>query len=193
MADLNKDAVRVANDGRVFWAPVDSEAELPTTWEANADWGAEWASLGLFNEDGVEHSLEDDTEDLLTWQRGAVRVTTTNRELTLTLVAMESSVRVLEMFYDTTITSTGTSASIVIPHATPRSQYKFGFEWYDKLGDSTWRLYIPVGSVGEVESPTFNKQGAVTWGMTIRAMTSDEDYLARWDTNDPQVLAQLGS
>lgn len=190
MADFNRDAVRVAQTGRIFYAPAsDAGAILPATWDANTVWPAPWKSLGLFNEDGVTHEMSDDTEEIVSWQKDLVRIVTTARELTLQVVGLESSVAVIEMFYDSTFELDGTTARLAIPHATPRSEYKFGFEWQDN--GSPWRLLLPVASVSEVESPEFNKSGAVTWGMTLRALASDSDYLAEWSTNDPRIVAEL--
>lgn len=195
MADFDPTQVRVAQTGRLFYADPADNPVLPTAWTSGTAWASPWKSLGLFNEDAVEHTFSDETEEITSWQRGLVRIVVTGRELTLGLSALETSVPVLEMFYGaafaggTGTTGSYTSATLAIPHAAARKPVTLGFEWEDSENGAVWRLEVPRATVAETENPTFTNGGALQWGMTLRALGSDSAFLARWTTNDADVLA----
>lgn len=197
MADFDPNKVRVAQTGRLFYQDAATSPTLPTAWTSGAAYASPWKSLGIFNEDGVEHAFSDDTEDVTSWQRGIVRTIVTGRELTLALSALETSVPVLEMFYGAAFTAVGgstpTAGRLEIPHAANRKALSLAFEWEDSSTAAIWRLLIPRAQVAEVENPTMNAQGALEWGMTLKALGSDAAYLAAWTTNDPGVLAALAA
>lgn len=195
MADLNSDRVRVAQTGRLFYSDPAAAAALPATWVAGGAWPAAWKSLGLFDEDAVEHSFSDDTDEITSWQRGVVRIIVKGRELTLKLSALETSVEVLEMFYGATfaLQPGNTSAKLSISASAARKPVTLGFEWEDSSSGALWRLYVPRATVSDSDSPKFAGGDAVKWGVTLRALGSDAPSLAEWTTNDPQVLTSLGA
>jgi hypothetical protein len=196
MADFTPQNVRVAQGGRLQFADPADNPTVPALWSPTTSWGTPWRSLGLFNEDAVEHTFSDETEEIVSWQRGVVRIVVTGRELTLALSALETSADVLEMFYGAAFVGVGSAGSYTagrmeISHNAVRKPVTLGFEWYDGSNGATWRLEVPNATVAETENPTFTNSGAVEWGMTLRALGTEADYLAAWTTNDPGVLAAL--
>ncbi|MEU7177030.1 MULTISPECIES: hypothetical protein [Streptomyces] len=183
---FNTDLVRVAVTGTIYQAPPGTA--IPATGVA-IDL-KKWAPLGTFNDDGVEHGFEEDTEEVKSWQRGTVRVIVTGRTLTLKLSALESSPAVLEAFYGAVSVVDAESRSVLIaikPNvARPKSAYLF--EWTDG-DDRIWRLHIPSGQVSEVESPKFSSGEAVMWGMTLQALGGAEN-LAEWQITDPEFFQE---
>ncbi|UJB43602.1 phage tail tube protein [Streptomyces sp. A1-5] len=181
---FNTDLVRVAVKGTIYMA--DNGTEIPV---AGSKPGSTWTPLGTFNDDGVEHGFEEDTEEVKSWQRGVVRVIVTGRTLTLKLSALESSPPVLEAFYGTppAIDTATKTVSFYIKPNVARPKAAFLFEWTD--GDKAWRMHIPTAQVSEVESPKFSGADAVIWGMTIQALGGGEN-LAQWQIADTDFYAE---
>ncbi len=187
--------IRVANTGQIVAAgstiPVLTPSQSTLTTFASP-----WVNLGSFNEDGVEHEMSEDTEEIRTWQEGLVRIIVKGRTLTLKTGVLNSSRAVIEQYYGGTFVLTGTSpnqvAKLDISNTQARPSGKFVFEWLDGATGSIWRMVFPNGQVGEVESPKFNAQGAVEWGMTITSLGgSAASVIGYWETNDEDVLLAL--
>ncbi|GIG61122.1 hypothetical protein Lfu02_54940 [Longispora fulva] len=188
--------IRVATTGRMYLA-TSSAAKFPITLlDEFTAWGPDWTKLGEFDTDAIEYGFSDDIEELRSWQNGVVRIIVKGRELTLKANALESSRQVVEAFHGGSFgpwkpegtTVPGVSA-LTIGTTTARPVYKIGFEWFD--GDPaarhTWRLQLETVQVSQVESPKFNGENAVKWGMTLKALGKG-GVLAQWITNDPAVV-----
>jgi hypothetical protein len=183
---FDTDLVRVAVTGTIYLA--DQNTVIPSPGTAA---GAMWKALGTFTDDGVEHGFSEDTQEVKSWQRGTVRVIVKGRTLTLKLSALESSPAVLTAFYGSTpvIDTVKKSVTYDIKPSVARPKNAFLFEWAD--GANTWRLYIPVGQVSEVDSPKFNGGDAVMWGMTLQALGAG-DALAQWQITDSEFYTDAG-
>lgn len=195
MVDLDPDAIRVANTGQIVTGGVTIPALTPDQTTLTT-FAAPWVGLGLFTEDGVEHEFSEDVEKLVTWQSGVVKYIVKGRELMLKIAAVESSPAVLEAYYGAPFVEVGEVGDEVgrlsITNTQPRPVAKWVYEWQDQDTGAIWRLVFERGQIGEVESPTFNSQGAVMWGMTATALGgASGSVMAYWETNDPTILASL--
>ncbi|WP_043471150.1 hypothetical protein [Kitasatospora sp. MBT66] len=179
---------RVATGGALYKAPLGTP--LPAAG-VTTDL-TKWTSLGTFTDDGVSHEFSEDTDEITSWQNGVVRTLVKGRKLTLKVSALESSKAVLETFYGSALTAGGDSKSGVldIKATVSRPRETYLFEWQDAVGQM-WRLYIPVGQVSDVESPSFKNTEAVTWGFTLSAL-GNAGSLAQWQITDAPVLTAAG-
>ncbi len=193
------DDIRIANTGQVVYAATGTTVPALTPAQNElTEFGVGFSSLGLFDPDAVEHEMDEDTEEITTWQAGVVKIIVKGRKLTLKVPAMQSSIAVVEEFYGASFVLVGTEpnqvARMPIRNTQARLTRLYIFEWIDAATEAIWRLQFDRGQVGEVESPTFNAQGAVKWGMTLQALgtgLSADSELASWTTNDLSILAAL--
>lgn len=140
----------------------------------------------------MSHEFKEDTDQITSWQNGVVRTLVKGRKLTLKVSALESSRAVLETFYGSTLAA-GTDAKsgvLDIKATVSRPRESYLFEWQDAVSQ-VWRLYIPVGQVSDVDSPSFKNSEAVTWGFTLSALGS-AGSLAQWQIADAPVLTAAG-
>ncbi|MFD3956578.1 MULTISPECIES: phage tail tube protein [Streptomyces] len=208
-ANFDSDLVKVATTGVMYVAKkadgvIAPKAEINTTTGAielvaagayakEGSAADKWSTLGLFNDDGVEHEFSEDTEDVKSWQSGTVRTIITGRDLTLKFGALESSPRVLEAFYGLEPGSVkiedGGKASFKIAANAKREPFAAFFVIRD--GDMLWTMHMPNAQVSEVESPKFSSGQAITWGMTVKALGDANGNLATWDITDPSLNGAL--
>ncbi|MGV9263155.1 phage tail tube protein [Kitasatospora sp. NPDC003701] len=188
--DLTKDTLRVATTGTLYIAPP--MTPMPNLTGAQFADPAGWTTLGLFSEDGVEHSFSEDTEDIKSWQAGVVRTLVTGRDLTLKFSALESRPAVLESFYGlapgSIKSADGKSVRFEIKAAEKRKPFAALFVLHD--GESMWALHMDKAQVSEVESPKFTNSEAISWGMTAKALGVDANTpLGTWEIHDADIAA----
>lgn len=195
---FNADAIRVPNVGQYVTGGVTVPTLTPSQ-SALTDFPAPWVSLGVFDENGVEHNLEEETKEIKTWQLGLIKVIVIGRKLGIKVPAMESSKPVIERYYGGEFVLTGAPGSEVarldIENTAPRPVEKGCFEWLDSATGSIWRLVLDRAQVGEVENPAFNAQGALVWGMSVMGLgggtSGAAGVIGYWETNDADIIAAL--
>lgn len=196
---FNADAIRVANNGQFVVGGTTVPALTPSQTELT-EFAAPWVSLGVFAEDGVDHSMEETKQEIMTWQLGRIKTIITGRKLGVKVPAMESSKAVIERYYGGEFVLTGVApnqvARLDIENTAPRPVEKGVFEWLDSATSAVWRLVLDRTQVGEVENPTFNAQGALMWTMTVDGLgggtSGAAGVIGYWETNDVDILAALG-
>lgn len=197
---FNADAIRVANNGQFVVGGTTIPALTPSQ-NTLTTFASPWVSLGVFNEDGVEHAMDEAKKEITTWQLGLIRTIVTGRKLSVKVGAMESSAPVIERYYGGEFVLTGTVpnqvARLDIENTAPRPIEKGCFEWLDSATGAVWRLVLDRAQVGEVENPTFNAQGALEWKMSVDGLgggtSGAAGVIGYWETNDPDILAALGA
>jgi hypothetical protein len=201
--EFDNAAVRVASTGQVFYLEDDlgtiyptvkAQLETPTT-TIDSITGTPFNQLGLLSEDAVEHEFADETEDILSWQKGIVRTLITSRTASFTLAALETNRAALELFYGAIMSIPAAGIGrIGVQSNVARKKMITVLEFQDgTLADGTtpkiYRLIMPSSQVTELESPAFTSASAVTWGVTIAALGSSHDLLTLI-TNDPVVVGE---
>lgn len=195
---FDADAIRVANTGQ-FVVGGSTIPALTPSQSVLTEFPDPWESLGLFDEEGAEHSMEEDKQEIKTWQLGLIRTIIKGRKLSVKIGAMESSVPVLERYYGGSFVLTGTIpnqvARLDIENTAPRPIEKGVFEWLDSATGSVWRLVLDRAQVGDVENPAFNAAGALMWTMSVDGLgggtSGAAGVIGYWETNDPDILAAL--
>ena len=130
-----------------------------------------FADLGGISEDGVTLSLPDngDATPIKIWQNGATvrTVRTTSDDLpTLTFVMVETSLAVIETYFDVTVTQTSTEGSFAYV-VQNRAAKSYVLDVID--GAELLRQYLPRGIVASVQEIKLTNTDAIGYGVTLEA------------------------
>ncbi|MCZ0973164.1 hypothetical protein O1L55_20720 [Streptomyces albulus] len=193
--NFNSDAVRVAVTGSVYFSDKDYADVKEKAEDCTIDLGADpdFTHLGILTEDALEHEFKDDTEDVGSWQASTVRTIIKSRTASVKLASLETTRQALDLFYGTTtdnVTTKDKNTIFSVQASVARPRFVAVFEFQDgvtKSGDPiVYRIVLPVGQVSEVESPKFTSGDAISWGVTINALSSSEG-LMKVVTTDPNA------
>jgi hypothetical protein len=152
-----------------------------------------WLNLGYTDMDALTESLEVTTEILRASQRPAgVRTLTTEVNWSWAFKAMESSKKVLELFYmgAASVTTSGITKTS-IPGSPGEVVYAMVLEEID--GDVSTRFVLPKVSIGERGEVPHRGTEGVVYEMTANVMATTLDDLGYRYSDDPQLAASPAS
>jgi len=160
---LTATEVRVASDGHIYVAPVDTASPVDV---ATAP-AVAWNELGYASEDGVTLSPGLDTDDINAWQSAVpVRRIVTGSTLEIGFTLLQSNATTLAMYFNATVASD----TLTIPVAPTPLEKALLIEWID--GASKYRLYVPRAQLAETGEVNLNRGDAVGFEMTFTALPS---------------------
>jgi hypothetical protein len=156
-------AVKVGVTGSVYVGATSASA--PTSSVATL---TGFTELGYVSPDGVEEAIETSTSQIRAWQNGdLVREVITESTATFKFTLMETTKAVIELYYGTTASGTGTSAKVDVNPSASGGRKSFVINVVD--GASVIRTYIASGEVTAVEPLTAANGDVLGYGMTITA------------------------
>lgn len=184
----NDELVRV---GALTWIYV---APLGTALPEDLDpLGPAFLNIGYTDMDALTESLDVTTEILRASQKpGGVRTLVTEVNWSWNFKALESSKKVLEMFYlgAQSVTAGGITKTS-IPGSPEVKRYVMVLEEID--GDVTTRFVLPAASIGERGEVPHRGTEGVVYDMTANVMATTLDDLGYRYSDDPELASSPAS
>lgn len=180
----NDQAVRVGTLTWVYVAPLGTT--LPTDLSPLS---GTFVNIGYTDMDALTEGLEVSTEILRASQRPAgVRTLITEVNWTWKFKAMESSKKVLELFYmGAQSTTTAGVTKTPVPGSPDVVRYVMVLEEYD--GDVTTRFVLPAVSIGERGEVAHRGTEGVAYEMTANVTATSLDDLGFRYSDDPALAS----
>lgn len=188
VATGNDESVRVGALTWIYVAPIGTT--LPVDLAALS---AAFVSIGYTDMDALTEGLEVTTEVLRASQRPAgVRTLITEVNWTWNFKAMESSKKVLELFYmGAPSVTTGGITKTSVPGSPLVKRYVMVLEEFD--GDVHTRFVLPAVSIGDRGEVAHRGTEGVVYDMTANVMATTLEDLGFRYSDDPDLASSPAS
>lgn len=148
--------------GCAFSAPIGTA--VPTDIETELD--EAFVNLGLIGEDGITHSIEEDTENIVDMNGDTVLVTRSSREETYNFILIETKKNSLGEKYGYSNVTDADGVITAKHNAKDRTPRVYVFEM--ELTDGRrQRTVVPNGKVTEVGETVYNSAEAIGYEVTV--------------------------
>ncbi|MBP2323586.1 hypothetical protein JOF56_003971 [Kibdelosporangium banguiense] len=182
MPGLNASEIRVAGNGQIFLAPVNTPA--PANFAAKFE--APWVNLGYTSADGVKFIKKDKLDPVDTWQTvAAIRYVFSDRDFSVKFSLLQVNADTLPFVLGKGTTTTPAANTYEIAAAPRVEEYSLGIEFTDGP-DIVHRFVIPRGVVTETDETAITRTSAIKLGVTFSALTPINarfEPLAVWSMN----------
>ena len=173
MAGNNAREIRVAGNGRILVAPLNTPAPTDTT----VAWADAWKDLGYTTTDGVKLAKKDKIDPIDTWQSvSAARFVYSDRDLTLKFQLLQLNEDTLPFFFGGgAVRANGTTAGnfkYELAGDPAFDERMLGVEFTDGT-EVKYRLVIARGQVTETEEIALVRTAPVKLGVTFTALAVD--------------------
>lgn len=187
MAGNDQTQIRVAGDGHLFVAPVDSPAPVDATTALDAA----WIDLGFVSPDGAEFRLGVDVVDIRVWQSFYIqRKIVTGRDAVLAFALSQWFPETVQLaFGGGTYEDVGGGTLYHPPTPETLDERALVLETLD--GDRAMRIYIPKGLVASGVTTSFSRADASLLPIEFTATPTgaDDPWTAIWDDDDADFAA----
>jgi hypothetical protein len=170
--------VRVASDGHIRVAAVDTAAPA----DATSAPGAGWTDLGYASEDGVTITPSLDTEDINAWQSAVpVRRIVTGSALEIGFTLIQSNTDTLSLYFNADVVAgvagpPQTFDRFEIPVSPDPLERALLIDWID--GGENFRLVVPRAQLTDAGELTLARGEPVGFEMTFTALAPATGPLA---------------
>lgn len=181
---LDSGAIRLAQFGHVYVAPVGSAVPADTSTAFDSS----WRELGYVSEDGVSFAPSVDINDINAWQsKVPVKRSLTSIDFDITFQLLQTSQLATSLFFfGEQWDVTGGEANLVVTANPQLDERAFAVEYTDDSGNIN-RIILPRALVTDREDLTLNRSDAVMWGVTLKALEAD-GVVIEVQSNNPELL-----
>lgn len=174
--------VKGVQGGYGFSAPVDTELDL--SGDPFVALGSSFDNMGFISSDGIEESIESDTEEITDMNGDTVYVAKSSETETLVLTLISITQASLSEWYGhDNVDATASTYFKVVHTSVDHDQRKYVFELLLKDGRK-WRKVVPNGQVTEVGSIVHASGEVASREITITCSPDENgvrmyDYIAK--------------